>query len=149
MADITVNAKMIARMAYGYELMFSQMCNIAGTSGGHTHWYTQKAQEITGRVDPLWKLNESSNAHKPGDCLSQHIPFAAWAFSLEHQAEGCRAQLSAPLWRVFEDVTHGWWGIEEDIHDGNTILYPKKISRESLDGVVRARNASLTKEPNP
>ncbi len=48
-----------------------------------------------------------------------------------------------PKWRVFEDVTHGWWGIEEDIHDGNTILYPKKMNREPLDEVVRAHNAAL------
>ena len=49
----------------------------------------------------------------------------------------------APRWRVFEDVSHGWWGIEEDILDGNTILYPKKINREAIDGVVRAHNAAL------
>lgn len=55
-------------------------------------------------------------------------------------------QLTAPRWRVFEDITHGYWGIEEDIHDGNTILYPKKINREALDGIVRAHNAALAAE---
>ena len=48
-----------------------------------------------------------------------------------------------PRWRVFEDITHGWWGIEEDILDGKTILYPKKMNREPLDGIVRAHNAAL------
>lgn len=50
----------------------------------------------------------------------------------------------APRWRVFEDITHGWWGIEEDVHDGNTILYPKKVNREAIDGIVRAHNAALS-----
>lgn len=47
------------------------------------------------------------------------------------------------LWRVFEDITHGWWGIEEDTRDGNTILYPKKMNREPLDGICRAHNVAL------
>ena len=47
-------------------------------------------------------------------------------------------------WRVFEDITHGLWGIEEDIRDGITILFPKKINREPLDGIVRAHNAALS-----
>ncbi|KQQ46484.1 hypothetical protein ASF69_04445 [Rhizobium sp. Leaf311] len=86
MSKITVSAKSIARLAYGYELMFSTLCNIAGTSGGSTHWFTQKGSEAIGRVDPLWKLNEDSNAHKPGDCLSQHVPFAEWAADAEKKA---------------------------------------------------------------
>lgn len=52
-------------------------------------------------------------------------------------------------WRVFEDITRGWFGIEEDIFDGNTILYPKKINREPLDGIVRAHNAALTLKDDP
>lgn len=84
---IKVSAKSIARLAYGYELMFSTLCQIAGTSGGSPHWFTNKGQEVTARVDPLWKLNEDSNAHKPGDCLSQHEPFAAWAASVEKKAD--------------------------------------------------------------
>lgn len=52
-------------------------------------------------------------------------------------------------WRVFEDITHGWFGIEEDILDGNTILYPKRINREPLDGIVRAHNAGLTIKDDP
>lgn len=51
--------------------------------------------------------------------------------------------VSPPRWRVFEDITHGWWGIEENIFDGNTILYPKKLSREAVEGIVRAHNAAL------
>jgi|UniRef100_A0A6H1ZA08 hypothetical protein len=82
-----VNAKSIARLAYGYELMFQQLCHIAGTSGGSTSWYTGKGQEVTARIDPLWKLTEESNAHKPGDCLSQHEKFADWAASTEKRAE--------------------------------------------------------------
>lgn len=86
MSEITMNAAKIARLAYGYELMFSALCNIAGTSGGTTHWFTQKGQEVTARVDPLWKLTDESNAHKPGDCLSQHVPYAAWAVEVERKA---------------------------------------------------------------
>lgn len=55
-----------------------------------------------------------------------------------------KVHVPAPRWRVFEDFTHGWWGIEEDILDGNTILYPKKMGRDPLDGIVRAHNATLT-----
>ncbi|QIB36924.1 hypothetical protein G3A56_02045 [Rhizobium oryzihabitans] len=87
MSTVTVSAKSIARLAYGYELMFSTLCKIAGTSGGSPHWFTNKGIEAIGRVDPLWKLNEDSNAHKPGDCLSQHEPFAKWAADAEKRAD--------------------------------------------------------------
>jgi len=62
------------------------------------------------------------------------------------------ADLGGPhRWRVFEDITHGWWGIEEDVHDGNTILYPKKMmNRDPLEGIVRAHNAAIaTPEVKP
>lgn len=87
MSEIKVTAASIARLAYGYELMFQALCHIAGTSGGSPHWFTHKGQEVTARVDPLWKLSEDSNPHKPGDCLSQHVPFAEWAASVEKRAD--------------------------------------------------------------
>lgn len=45
-------------------------------------------------------------------------------------------------WRVFEDITHGWWGIEVDgDNDADPILYPIKINRERLDNIVEQFNA--------
>ncbi len=87
MTEITVNAAKIARLAYGYELMFRAIAEIAGTSGGSTQWFTQMGIEVQKRVDPLWKLLEDSNDPKPGDCLSQHVPFAEWAAHTERKAE--------------------------------------------------------------
>ena len=59
------------------------------------------------------------------------------------EGAAAEAHVLPPRWRVFEDITHGWWGIEEDIRDGNTILHPKKMNREPLDAIVRAHNAAL------
>lgn len=53
-------------------------------------------------------------------------------------------EIAAARWRVFEAVERGWWGIEEDIFDGNTIMYPKKMSREPIDGIVRSHNAAVS-----
>ncbi|RVH87780.1 hypothetical protein CN204_04425 [Sinorhizobium meliloti] len=47
-------------------------------------------------------------------------------------------------WRVFEDTTHGYWGIEIDGGgDADPILYPIKINRERLDRIVDAHNAEM------
>lgn len=49
-------------------------------------------------------------------------------------------------WRAFEDIQHGWWGIEVDgTNDAEPILYPIKISRERIDGLVDAHNAALSR----
>jgi hypothetical protein len=54
----------------------------------------------------------------------------------------------SPRWRVFEDITHGWWGIEIDgDNDGDPIMYPQKMSRKYLDGIVNAHNASVSSAP--
>lgn len=98
---VTVTAKSIARLAYGYELMFRAICEIAGTSGGSTQWYTQMGIEVQKRVDPLWKVLEDSNAPKPGDCLSQHEPFAKWA----EDAETALAAKDAEITRLREALT--------------------------------------------
>ncbi|WP_457659565.1 hypothetical protein [Sinorhizobium medicae] len=46
-------------------------------------------------------------------------------------------------WRVFEDTTHGYWGIEIDgDQDADPIMYPIKIRREVLDNIVAAHNAA-------
>lgn len=154
---IKVSAKSIARLAYGYELMFSTLCHIAGTSGGSPHWFTHKGQEVTARVDPLWKLNEDSNAHKPGDCLSQHQPFADWAADAEKKADALehwrqevgklQSQIAAAprRWRVFEAIEHGWWGIEvDDDNDADPILYAQRaLGKDKLEGIVSAHNSAL------
>lgn len=50
-------------------------------------------------------------------------------------------------WRVFEDITHGWWGIEVDgDNDADPILYPIKINRERLDNIVERFNEAITNE---
>lgn len=47
-------------------------------------------------------------------------------------------------WRVFEDTTHGYWGIEIDGGgEADPILYPIKINRERLDRIVDAHNAEM------
>lgn len=65
----------VRRMAFGYEIMFEALCHIAGTSGGATSWYTNKAQEITARISPLHSLTTDSNPARPGDCKSQYRDF--------------------------------------------------------------------------
>ena len=64
-------------MAYGYELMFRTICNIAGTSGASESWYRRQANEMLGRLSPLHSLTADSNQHKPGDCLTQYKRFTA------------------------------------------------------------------------
>ena len=66
----------VERMAYGYELMFRAICNIAGTSGARESWYRQQADEMLERLSPLHSLTADSNQHKPGDCLSQYKKFS-------------------------------------------------------------------------
>lgn len=83
----TINAKSLAKLAYGYEFLFQTLCHIAGTSGERAQWYVEKSKEATVRIDPLWKLTEKSNAYKPGDCLSQYEPFAEWAADVEKKSE--------------------------------------------------------------
>lgn len=73
----------VERMAYGYELMFRAICNIAGTSGASASWYRQQANEMLERMAPLHGLSADSNPHKPGDCLTQYKRFAAPASSGE------------------------------------------------------------------
>lgn len=53
---------------------------------------------------------------------------------------------SAGRWRVFEAIEHGWWGIEiEDDADADPILYSQKaLSREKLEEIVSAHNATLS-----
>lgn len=47
-------------------------------------------------------------------------------------------------WRVFEDVSHGWWGIEIDgDEDADPVLYPIKTRREKLDRIVDVHNAGI------
>lgn len=51
------------------------------------------------------------------------------------------AKHTRPHWRVFEDINHGWWGIEiEGDQDGEPILYPIKIGPEKLGRIVEAHN---------
>lgn len=55
---------------------------------------------------------------------------------------------SGKPWRVFEAITHGWWGIEVDgDNDADPILYPIKINRESLEKIVKHFNESLGGKP--
>jgi hypothetical protein len=51
----------------------------------------------------------------------------------------------AGRWRVFEDTTPGYWGIElEDAgNDDDAILYPQKIHRDTVARIVDAHNAAL------
>jgi len=51
-------------------------------------------------------------------------------------------------WRVFEDIDHGWYGIEIDgDNDADPILYPHKINRERLEKIVNAYNAAPARPP--
>lgn len=94
------------------------------------------AQEIR-RVDG----NHSLGA---GALAEQLAPFIQSMIDKASNPSPCSHGVWRPRWRVFEDTTHGYWGIEEDSIDGQTILYPKAIHREAVDGVVRAHNAALS-----
>ncbi len=50
-------------------------------------------------------------------------------------------------WRVFEDTTHGYWGIEieQASNDSDPIMYPIKIHRERVAIVVDAHNAEVAR----
>ena len=54
----------------------------------------------------------------------------------------------AVRWRMFEDTTPGYWGIELENagNDDDAILYPQKIQRDTVVRIVEAHNAALTKE---
>jgi hypothetical protein len=67
----------VARLAYGYELMHTALCHIAGTSGADRHWYVHKAQEITERITRVGEVTADSNPGKPGDCLRGYRQFVA------------------------------------------------------------------------
>lgn len=69
---MSANRETVTRMAYGYELMHTAICHMAGTSGADARWYKQKADEVFARVSPVFAIKADSNAHKPGDCLSSY-----------------------------------------------------------------------------
>lgn len=63
----------IKRLAYGYELLHTAICHMAGTSGAEGRWYMHKAQEVQNRVSPVWGIKADSNPAKPGDCLRNYL----------------------------------------------------------------------------
>lgn len=102
--DVVARLRAIERLAFGYELMHTALCHMAGTSGADGRWYMQNAQEVTDRVSPVWGISETSNPSKPGDCLRHYrsaVPNlslittqAAEIASLKEQVERMRAALS-------------------------------------------------------
>lgn len=65
---------------------------------------------------------------------------------VELMGEPVPQKKTAGRWRVFEDTTPGYWGIElEDAgNDDDAIMYPIKIHRETVARIVEAHNAALT-----
>ena len=68
---------LVRRLAYGYAIMNSAICNMAGTSGADGRWYYDKANEAFRRVSPIHSITEDSNPHVNGDYFSGLSSFLA------------------------------------------------------------------------
>lgn len=71
-----VNA-LVQRLAYGYAIMHTTICHMAGTSGASGRWYYDKANEAFSRVSPIHSITEESNPHVNGDYFSGLSNFLA------------------------------------------------------------------------
>ncbi|NKB79341.1 hypothetical protein HED49_13095 [Ochrobactrum daejeonense] len=100
--------KRIERMAFGYEVMFENLCHISGTSGVDQSWYRAKAREATERLSPLHSITTESNKSVPGDCKRQYQDFmsrilsalepsAARELALEEHLQAIEQQLAINL----------------------------------------------------
>lgn len=61
---------LVKRLAYGYAIMHTTICHMAGTSGASGRWYYDQANEAFGRVSPIHSITEDSNPHVNGDYFS-------------------------------------------------------------------------------
>lgn len=68
---------LVQRLAYGYAIMHTAICHMAGTSGASGRWYYDKANEAFGRVSPIHSITEESNPHVNGDYFSGLSDFLA------------------------------------------------------------------------
>lgn len=125
--------------------------------------YHDRKQHEFPSVDDF--LDEEGELHLPADIgplLSQssyngrYSEADWWLSTIQNlKAETIPAppenHLQGNRWRVFEDTTPGYWGIELENagNDDDPIMYPIKIHRERVAVVVDAHNAALTTEGQP
>ena len=109
--------------------------------GDHIPHHVRDFREPYSKGPCVFKSIDRDKAYDEYTRLTQeHLAIAAIkAYEDNSSSAGVPAR-----WRVFEDIARDYRGIEEDVRDGNTILFPKKINREPLDGIVRAHNAALS-----
>ena len=121
----------VKRLAYGYELMHTAICHMAGTSGAEARWYMAKAQEVQSRIAPVWNITKESNASKPGDCMRNYL----------NAVPNLAALASSPMDAVKAAVEDEWQDISTAPKDGTTIwavfhadIYPRiRPQREDLE----------------
>lgn len=107
----------------------------------------------------IWTKVEEIRAKQAAKPRGSALPVAAQA--------DCQARIMAALegvetappsshvagnrWRVFEDTTPGYWGIELEAagNDGDAIMCPQKIHRNTVARIVEAHNAALLLSPEP
>ena len=99
-----------------------------------------EAYQLDGWIEPALRAALSA-------ALTPHGEEAAATPAPQHHLRGKR-------WRVFEDTTPGYWGIElEDVgNDDDAVLYPQKIHRDTVARIVEAHNAALDptdRDPEP
>lgn len=73
-------------------------------------------------------------------------PIHALVTAQAEQIAALQAQVEGmPRWRVFEDIIHGYWGIELENagNDDDPIMYPIKIHRDTVARIVETHNAAL------
>lgn len=138
----------VARLAYGYELMHTALCHIAGTSGADRHWYVHKAQEITERITRVGEVTADSNPGKPGDCLRGYRQFVA---SLSPAATsgseaGGEAVQASELVRAASALLNNLWQVVwkyERTHEENWKEFDRKFP--GVKWLRDARDAALAK----
>lgn len=82
----------VKRLAYGYAIMHTAICHMAGTSGASPRWYYDKANEAFSRVSPIHAITETSNPHVNGDYFSGLSDFLA---ALSPSREGVEPEAGA------------------------------------------------------
>lgn len=91
---------LVQRLAYGYAIMHTAICHMAGTSGASGRWYYDKANEAFSRVSPIHSITEESNPHVNGDYFSGLSNFLA-ALSPEAPAR------DEPVYHAVSQETRG------------------------------------------
>lgn len=119
---------LVQRLAYGYAIMHTAICHMAGTSGASARWYYDKANEAFGRVSPIHSITEESNPLVNGDYLSGLSNFLS-ALSPEAPARG-----EAAIWAKVEEAARRYARCYPEASDGrNTfVMFAEWAASEAL-----------------